>query len=165
MGLAWHAEARSGLAWPSVATLASYAGCSERTARKAVSLLEATGWVRVTPRKGYASHYTLLSPPPAIADPRRSADQPGNGYQSTPAVVAGVPGNAFQPTPAVVADEQEPLNENHQREPWVERCGTPTGMPPPPPTSLSMTAPARRFGAELFDELEDGTVVRRSEIA
>jgi hypothetical protein len=66
--LARHAD-RQGESWPGLATIASEAGISSRTAQRAIRLLEVLGLVEVTTCYEEASHrqtsnlYTLLTPP------------------------------------------------------------------------------------------------------
>lgn len=107
-GLAAHAELTSGDAWPSLHTVAGYAGMSVRKARDAVRTLEAAGWVHVSENAGAASTYRLL-PPPTPA-PRAALAEP------TPAPRAAHPGTTRHATPAPGAAEQEPVNENQERE-------------------------------------------------
>ena len=52
-------NSRSGLAWPSMATLGAAAGLSEQTARRAVHKLESLGLVKILERAGRVSRFML----------------------------------------------------------------------------------------------------------
>ncbi|MGW0504133.1 helix-turn-helix domain-containing protein [Micromonospora sp. NPDC003241] len=63
IAIAAHANAE-GAAWPSVATLADYAGCSERTVQRAVAKLVQLGRLAVSKVAGIATRvYRLLTAP------------------------------------------------------------------------------------------------------
>lgn len=61
IAIAAHAN-REGHAWPSVATIAEYAGCSERTVQRALARLVQAGRLAVTTASGIATRvYRLLT--------------------------------------------------------------------------------------------------------
>lgn len=104
VGLAIHAESRSGAARPAAATLAAYANMGERRVRTALDTLEQAGWIDVEQRPGMASVYRLLPPP----TPARGADVPDRPLHDVP----DHPGTTDRTSPARGADGREPGDEN-----------------------------------------------------
>lgn len=110
-GLAAHAELQTGDARPAAETLAGYVGCDERTVRRSLRVLEAVGYIEIIRRPGLASVYRLL-PPPALDTPdsESGVDVGGADPQS------GGSGPSVRTGADSQSDEQEPLNENHERD-------------------------------------------------
>lgn len=68
VALATFVNSRSGLAWPSMATLGAAAGLSEQTARRAVHRLSALGLITILERAGRSNHFLLCLGAPIAAD-------------------------------------------------------------------------------------------------
>lgn len=66
IGLIAHAEIQGGVSKPSKATLASYAGVTDRRVYDAIQTLSRLGYIEVRERPGAAHEYTVLPPPTVI---------------------------------------------------------------------------------------------------
>lgn len=121
MGVAAHAELESGDARPAAETLGGYAGCDERTARLCLGLLEQVGYCEIHRRPGKASVVRLL-PPPVLPVEEPESD-PGCETRPSPGVPSDLPGSGIRTSPGVTPDEQEPLNESHERASLVGSAG------------------------------------------
>lgn len=104
VGLAIHAETRSGSARPAAATLARYAKMGDRRARQAIDTLADAGWIEVRERPGKASSYVLL-PPPTLAPAAEVTPAPDAAH---PGTTGRAPLQDVPRTPAPGADEREP---------------------------------------------------------
>ncbi|KLL10820.1 MULTISPECIES: helix-turn-helix domain-containing protein [Protofrankia] len=111
------AETWSG-AFPSMATLAARAECSDRTARRAVRALEAAGVLAVELGGGRRSNrYRLIRPdggPAASADPVPVSGQPGHAGRRSPVSTSRTPfgrtrRRAREATGQPVPDDLRPL--------------------------------------------------------
>jgi hypothetical protein len=126
---------RDGESWPRLCTLAEQAATSERTAQRAIQLLEALGLLEVTTcfeegsRRQTSNLYTLLPPPaaPPVLDP-----EPARWPTPVRRTLLVRPGRRAQ----AVADARQgrPLGA-------VPGTGTPRHSDTPPP---AMMAPRRR---------------------
>lgn len=105
LGLAMHAELGSGTSFPSLETLAGYAKCSVKTARRAVFALRDANWISIQERPGSSNVYLLLPPPPLP--------------KTTGVVVNTPPKNDRTPLPKTTRDpsQKRPTNKNHEPEP------------------------------------------------
>lgn len=152
MGLAMHADIGTGDARPAAATLGSYANMSERTARRAMDELAGWGYLSVEPRKGTASIYRLLPPPP-LPEPRTESptlrvDDPGqrNSQRRTHTTR----------TPDTGSDEQEPRTRLNKTTPSaaeaadedVDLFGAPIGVPVADPIKDQ----AHRVAVAVFEQ-------------
>lgn len=132
LGLAWHANAESGHAWPSLPTIAREAGLSERHAKRAMQRLRELGVLTVVkPSNGGAQRATtvyafdmgrldaLSDPvrgrtPCADAPPARAHPQDGNrkgdaaGRPLAPAAPEGARGRPLPPAPAHPEIDERP---------------------------------------------------------
>lgn len=127
LGLAAHAELESGRSRPAAETLGMYAGCNEQTARKALTVLDDAGYIRVTARPGKAPICKLLAPPELPAEHDLRHDTPGLTPDLTPGLTPDLvvhtpglshahPGSQPRTGPGLTPDELEPLNKNQERE-------------------------------------------------
>lgn len=101
LGLAAHAELRSGDCFPALKTLAKYTKLHDRTVSRAIRVLEEAGYVRVDrdSNQGGANHYKLLPPPesitikqPDLSTPLTQSDVVEPPTQNAPArIVSGTP--------------------------------------------------------------------------
>lgn len=126
-GLAMHAEVDTGCSRPSVETLASYAGCNERSVRRAFVVLEEVGYVELRRRKGKAAIVVLLPPPElpeealvqVARDTERQRDTLDPQSRVEPAEEIHTPDrDDRQPGPSRPTPRTEsPTNESQEREP------------------------------------------------
>jgi hypothetical protein len=89
---------RTGRAWPSIASLMAGSGCSERTVRRSLRVLESVGVLVTERHHGRPSTYTAT---PATA----MAGHPGHRWPDTPASGDTNPGQGpHQPRPPVAPE-------------------------------------------------------------
>jgi Helix-turn-helix domain len=154
-GLAAHAEANSGEAYPAAETLAQYCQLGERRVRDAIKALTAYGYITTQRVAGKASRY-YLQPMPEVPEEhlpshprwaRRHAPRPSRtpasgadvqlellstNNQRSPAPDAGQSGTTNRTSPAPRADELEPP------EPEPPNNVPPTAGADAPPTAQSI---------------------------
>lgn len=110
IAIAAHAN-REGHAWPSVATLANFAGCSERTVQRALARLVQAGRLAVTTASGIATRvYRLLT--------ARASTSPEGVTERAPGVTdqdAGVTDSALGGDSQAVTRSSEDHREDGKR--------------------------------------------------
>ena len=113
--LAGHAN-DDGYCYPSIATLAEYASCSERSAQNAIKSLCAKALIEVSRPNGHLNRYRCCwdrwperKATGNAPDPRNHCTPevvaPVQPLHPTPATIAGDPRNHCTPTPATIAPE------------------------------------------------------------